>query len=132
MAKRKKRPPKPKQQVLSRPQINITGEVSYIIERAQQRDARVVSLASLVFFSTDTGDAWMLDPADNFALCLARDGQPQPFTITETASQFAIEWQATYQIDGDLFVVLEHSGQSRSITGYPIRELKRFIRRATK
>lgn len=129
MAKRKKRPPRERQQILSQPQINITGEADYIIARAQVYEARVVSLGPLIFFSTETGDAWVLDPADNLTLCLARDGERQSFTITETADQFAIDWQANYQIEGEQFIVFEKSGQTRTIIGYPLREIKRYIRR---
>ncbi len=136
MAKRKKRPPRKRRQPyretthsVSRVQMNITTEADYIIERAQERDGRVVSLGPLVFFSTETGDAWVLDPADSLALCLARDGERQSFHITETASQFAIDWQANYRIEGDLFIVFEQrSGRTRSIAGYPVRELKRLMR----
>lgn len=96
MAKRKRvaksKPPQTHRQVLTRGQISITREVDYIIQRTQDNDARVVMLGSLVLFSTDTGDAWILDPQDNLALCLARDGERQLFTITETAANFGIEW----------------------------------------
>ncbi len=132
MAKRKKRPPRKRRQILNQPQISITGEADYIIKQAGERDTRIVGLGPLVFFSTETGDAWVLDPLDNLALCLARDGERQPFDITETASQFAIDWQANYQIDGEQFVVFEWSGQTRSISGYPVRELKQVIQRAVK
>jgi hypothetical protein len=132
MAKRKKRPPRERRQILDQPQISIAGEAGYIIKQAEERDTRIVSLGPLVFFSTETGDAWVLDPLDNLALCLARDGERQPFDITETASQFAIDWQANYQIDGEQFVVFERSGQIRSISGYPVRELKQVIRRAVR
>lgn len=132
MAKRKKRPPRKRRQILNQPQISITGEADYIIKQAGERDTRIVGLGPLVFFSTETGDAWVLDPLDNLALCLARDGERQPFDIAETASQFAIDWQANYQIDGEQFVVFEWSGQIRSISGYPVRELKQVIRRTVR
>lgn len=119
MAKRKKRPPRERRQILSQPQINITGEADYIIARAQAYEARVVSPGPLIFFSTETGDAWVLDPADNLALCLARDGERQSFTMTETGTQFAIDWQANYQIEGEQFIVFNKSGQTRTIIGYP-------------
>ena len=57
-----------------------------------------------------------------------RDGKRQSFTITETATQFAIDWQANYQIEGNQFIVLEKSGQTRTIIGYPLRDIKRYIR----
>lgn len=129
MAKRKKRPPRERRQILSQPQINITRQANHIIEYAQTYEARVVSLGPLIFFPTVTGDAWVLDPADSLALCLARDGERQSFSITETASQFAIDWQANYQIEGEQFILFEKSGQTRTIIGYPLREIKRQLQR---
>jgi hypothetical protein len=43
-----------------------------------------------------------------------------------------IDWQANYKIEGEQFIVLERSGQTRSIFGYPIRELQRSIRRVSR
>jgi hypothetical protein len=119
MAKRKKRPPRERRQILSQSQINITGEANHVIECAQAYQARVVSLGPLIFFSTVTGDAWVLDPADSLALCLARDGERQSFSITENANQFAVDWQANYQIEGEQFIVFEKSGQIRTIIVNP-------------
>jgi hypothetical protein len=110
--------------------MNITQEADYIIERAQMYEARIVSLGPLLFFSTETGDAWLLDPADHLALCLAHEGERQPFEISETAHQFAINWQANYQIEDNQFIILERSGRVRSIIGYPVRELEQSTRRA--
>jgi len=116
-----------RKQQLSREQINIKREVEYIVRRAAERDARVVTLGPLVFFSTETGDAWLLDPSDYLALCLARDGDPRPVNITESEGAFAIDWEMTYQISGDRFIVADPSGQVRTILGYPIREITRAI-----
>ena len=134
MAKHKRRAkPMPSQthrQVVSGEQISVTREVDTIIKRAQSGDARIVRLSSLVLFSTDTGDAWLLDPEDDLALCLARDGERESFTITETATSFGIEWNANYLIDGDTFIVAEHSGRIKTILGYPTREIMRTMRGA--
>jgi len=135
MAKHKKRkkskisqPPKKK---LNREQISITGESNYILNRAQNYESRVVSLGSLIFFSTETGDAWMLDYKDGLALCLAKVGEKQPFRIVETPEKFAIEWNVTYQIEGDKFVVIQKSGQVRTILGYPTEEILKAIQRVS-
>ena len=55
-----------------------------------------VTLGSLIFFSTDNGDAWVLDFDDRLALCLALEGKAQPYRIVETDTRFAIEWNAKY------------------------------------
>jgi hypothetical protein len=118
-----------KRQVLSREQVSVTGEAEYIVERARNLDACIVTLGPLVLFSTETGDAWMLDPEDGLALCLAREGEEQSFTIVETSANFSVEWSASYCIDGDRFVISQ-LGQVRTILGYPTAEISQAIRRA--
>jgi len=118
MSKRKRR-------TLSRDQVSITREADYIIGKAQQCDSRVVTLGSLVLFSTETGDAWMLDPGDGLALCLARDGVKQDYTVLETKTSFQIGWNAQYKIQDELFVIATSDGRSRAIFGYPTREIAR-------
>jgi hypothetical protein len=44
-------------------------------------------------FSTDTGDAWLLDPTDRLAARLAREGDPAPISIEEIDTSFAIGWK---------------------------------------
>ena len=106
-------------------------EVDYIVARAAESDARVVTLGQLVFFSTETGDAWLLDPEDRLALCLAKDGSRLPVQIVETATRFAIEWNASYRFEDDAFIVTEGSGM-RAILGYPIADLLVAERRAAR
>ena len=56
--------------------VRLADEVRYIQRRAADHDGRVVTVGQLVLFSTETGDAWLLDPADQLAARLARDGDP--------------------------------------------------------
>jgi acyl dehydratase len=63
--------------------LRLADEVRYIQQRAADHDGRVVTVGQLVLFSTETGDAWLLDPADQLAARLARDGDPQPIHIEE-------------------------------------------------
>ena len=104
---------KRKRKTLSRNQISFAGEAEYIISRAQQRDARVVRLGSIVFFSTETGDAWMLDPEDNLAMCLARDGAKQDYMLIETEDSFRIGWKEQYEIQDDMFTVALADGRAK-------------------
>jgi hypothetical protein len=106
---------------LKQPNV-VLREVDYIVARAAQFDSRVVTLGQLVFFSTATGDAWMLDPEDGLALKLAEAGNRNPVKIVETANRFAIEWTASYRLDGDAFVTMDGSGQ-RVILGYPVEDV---------
>jgi hypothetical protein len=87
-----------KMKVLSQEQIKLHKEIEYIIKRAEECDSRVVSIGPLILFSTQTSDAWVLDPQDELALCLLKDGARQHFSILETTTNFSIEWQAKYEI----------------------------------
>jgi hypothetical protein len=117
-----------KQRLLPREEVSINREADYIIKKAQDYDSRVVGLGGLVFFSTQTGDAWLLDPADSLALCLARDGDRQNFSILETPTSFQVTWEAQYHIDdGEAFTITTKDGNVRTIFGYPTKDIEKII-----
>lgn len=107
--------------------LNVGKEAEYIIRRAQERDGRIISLGELVLFSTQTGDAWVLDGEDELALCLCRDGVRQPFNITDTPAKFCIEWQCNFKIVGDAFCLINEYAEIRTILGYPTNEIQNAL-----
>jgi hypothetical protein len=112
----------------TRESLHLAKEVRTIQHRAAEQDGRIVSIGPLVFFSTDTGDAWMLEPADHLAVRLARAGDPLPVLIEETDQRFAIGWQGRYHFDGDMFVYEDNeSGRLTAIRGYPVKQIQRVI-----
>jgi hypothetical protein len=111
----------------SKPEIG--HEVAGIIASAQSGVVRVVGLGPLILFSTDTGDAWLLDWQDERALCLARGGVAQDVNITETESQFAIEWTSDYRISDDVITFQHDSGRVVSVQGYPTQVITETVRR---
>ena len=77
-----------------------------------------------MLFSTETGDAWLLDRTDLLAARLARDGESATTQIVETAATFAIEWTGSYRINGPAFVYSDRdTGRVITILGYPIDKL---------
>jgi hypothetical protein len=111
-------------------QMSVSAEVSYIRALAVQRDSRVVSIGPLILFSTQSGDAWVLDPADSLALRLAENGDPLPSRIIETPERYMIEWDMTFRIEGDAFISLDSAGREHAIVGYPIGEIGQATARA--
>jgi len=107
--------------------FRLAEEIDYIQRRAAEHDGRLVTVGPLVFFSTDTGDAWVLDPADRLAARLARDGDPEKIYFEETDTNFTIGWKGNYQIDGHAFVFINHdTARITTILGYPTRQLSQF------
>jgi hypothetical protein len=104
--------------------FRLADEVRFIQHRAAAHDGRVVTIGPLVLFSTASGDAWLLDPADHLATRLARDGDPLPVDTEDTDTNFTIGWQGQYRIDGDAFVYADReSGRVITILGYPTNQL---------
>ncbi len=107
----------------------VTEEVHYIQRRAAQSDSRVVSLDHIILFSTETGDAWLLDPADGLAARVAREGAPEAIYIEETERQYAIKWKGQYEIDGDAFIYTDwETARIVTILGYPVRHIAQLNR----
>ena len=80
--------------------FRLADEVRYIQRRAADHTGRVISIGQLILFSSKSGDAWLLDPSDQLAARLARDGDPEPIHIDETDTTFAIGWKGHYRIEG--------------------------------
>ena len=104
--------------------FRLVEEIDYIQSRAAEHDGRLVTVGPLVLFSTETGDAWLLDPADHLAARVARDGDPEEIHFEETETRFAIGWKGNYQIDGDAFVFIDRdTARITTVLGYPTRRL---------
>src|SRR6202451_1645288 len=104
--------------------FRLAGEVRYIQRRAADHAGQVISIGQLILFSTETGDAWLLDPSDQLAARLARDGDPEPFHVEENETTFTIDWKGRYRIEGAAFVYIDReTGRLTTIHGYPTHKL---------
>ena len=104
--------------------FRLADEVRYIQDMAADHDGRVVTIGQLILFSTDTGDAWLLDVTDQLAIRLARHGDPEPIHLEETDASFAIEWKGHYRIEGPAFVYVDRdTGRVTAIPGYPTQKI---------
>ena len=100
--------------------FRVADEVRCIQRRAAGHTATFVAVGPLAFFSTETGDAWMLDPSDHVPARVARDGAPESIHLEETDADYSIAWPCEYAVDGELFVYTERdSGRTVAIFGYP-------------
>ena len=104
--------------------FRLADEVRYIQRRAADHTGRVIGIGQLILFSSKSGDAWLLDPSDQLAARLARDGDAEPIHIDETDTTFAIGWKGHYRIDGPAFIYVDRdTGRISTILGYPTHQL---------
>jgi hypothetical protein len=114
----------------NRRRLRLADEIRAIQRRAAAHDGRVVAADQLVLFSTETGDAWLLDPSDRLAARLARDSDPESIAFEETDAGFQIAWPGSYRIDGPAFVYTDRQSRRVStIIGYPTQLLAAAERR---
>jgi hypothetical protein len=117
----------PGQRIVEGKSFRLADEVRYIQRRAADYDGRIVTIGQLILFSTETGDAWLLGPADRLAARLARDGESEAIHIEETDTTFAIGWKGHYRIDAPAFVYCDRdTGRLTTILGYPTDKLSQI------
>ncbi|MBB6187557.1 hypothetical protein [Rhodanobacter sp. MP7CTX1] len=82
-----------------------------------------------VLFSTGIGDAWMLEPLHDRAVCLVWRGKRQSPQVRDLPSRIEIMWDGTFELRGQFFVVeTEHPEiGSRAIAGFPLDQLRPFL-----
>jgi hypothetical protein len=104
--------------------FRLADEVHYIQRRAAERDSRIVSIGQLVLFSSESGDAWMLDPSEHLAVRLASDGRPEPISIEDGETSFVVAWTGQYRIEGPAFLYADRDGKrAYTVFGYPTQAL---------
>jgi hypothetical protein len=108
---------------------DIPSEVRYITELAERAEGRVVATAPLVFFSTETGDAWMLDIEDGYALPLVRGGTRLPARVLDAEARTTVEWTHDFAIEGETMLFADRKGRFRAVEGYPVREILEAVSR---
>src|ERR1700720_3006659 len=114
----------PGKRIVEGKSFRLADGVRYIQRRAADYDGRIVTVGQLVLFSIETGDAWLLDPADRLAARLARDGEKKPIHIEENDTKFAIGWEGRYPLAGLAFVYSDRdTGRVTTILGYPTERL---------
>src|ERR1700751_4172622 len=114
----------PGQQIIGGRDFRLADEGRHIQRQAANQHGRIVTVGQLILSPPETGDAWLLDPADRLAARLARGGESEPIHIEESVTTFAIGWQGCYRIEGPAFIYADNdSGRVTTILGYPTDQL---------
>ncbi len=87
------KPPPTPQQALK---ITLTGGVRSIQRDAKQRRKIFRELGVFFFFSTTSGDAWVMEMTDCDCVQVARDGKALDVPIDEDSETIEINWSHTF------------------------------------
>lgn len=101
----------------------ISGDIRVVLTGPQ------VGVGPFIAFSTGIGDAWLLDPEDQLAMCLVWRSQKIAPDLKEDPKRLMIGWHGAYEILGDMFRIesdLPEIG-TRAVIGYPLEGIRTMI-----
>lgn len=75
-----------------------------------------------VLFSTAIGDAWLLEPDEQLAMCMLWHGEREVIGVSADPSRIEVAWDGGYELLGDFFHVETNNPKigDRAIAGYPL------------
>lgn len=103
----------------------LRGEVKGVVTGPELR------VGPFVLFSTGIGDAWLLEPDEQLAMCLVWRGERQDIGITDDPARMEIPWDGEYELLGDFFRITSDHPEigERAVGGYPLTVVRQLIDR---
>ncbi len=104
----------------------ITSKAENTARAATKGEPTIDFIGNFIFFSTPSGEGWMLDHRKNYALRLAENYTVLPYRIIESSERFQIEWKERFRLEGDHFIAL-CKGEETVFREYPVEALTGLI-----
>jgi len=104
----------------------ITTKAENTARAATRGEPTIDFIGNFIFFSTPSGEGWMLDHRKNYALRLAEDSSVLPYRIVEGPERFQVEWKERFRLEGDLFIAIR-KGEETIFREYPVEALNGLI-----
>lgn len=115
---------------------SLTAEIESVVSAELAGDVRLIRTGPeaakkqpFILFSTGVGDAWLLEPMEDRALCLMWRGIRQQFHVQDTSQRVEIMWDGHFELRGEFFIAeTEHPDiGSRAVAGYPLEQLRSYL-----
>ncbi len=97
------------------PQLSLKAEVEKIQQAAVAGKSEVRTIGVFVLFSTESGNAWLLELTDMDALLVARDGAACEVDIIESAETMEINWSHQFAVRNKRLVVTSYADKTEQV-----------------
>ncbi len=94
---------------------SLKGEVARIQKAAAAGEAKLREFGVFVLFSTDQGDAWLLEVSESDLVQVAAKGEKIDVEIDENPQTIAISWTHTFAIRNRQFVLTSYTEKTETV-----------------
>jgi len=114
------------------PTLSLRTEVEKTQQAAVDKKNSLYTLGVFIFFTTDSGDGWLLEISQMDALQVARNGKKIDVEIEENSETIEINWTHKFSIkDNKLFQVKDYKTKKTATYGdYPANRIAKAIKKA--
>ena len=114
-------------------QLSLTGEVKKIQQAAVTGKSEVRAIGVFVLFSSNAGDAWLLELTDMDALLVAKGGKTLDVDIVESPETLEVNWSHRFAVkDKQLHVTAYADKKEEVLVGCPAHSIRAAIKKIHK
>ncbi|MEW6519050.1 MAG: SEC-C metal-binding domain-containing protein [Thermodesulfobacteriota bacterium] len=115
------------------PQVTLKSEIEKLQEVALKKEKLVKPLGVFVLFSTEEGDAWLLEITDMDAVQVADKGSRIEVELTENPETIEINWSHHFAIRKKQFITIAYADSRETVwPDYPAHSIFAAIKRIRK
>jgi hypothetical protein len=108
----------------------LSAEIARLRDKVRDKSAAMWTRGVFVFFSTEEGDAWVLEASGGDALQIADAGRQIEVDVVQTEEAIEVTWSHQFTIRKD-FAVTDYGDQRRSVfADYPAARIRALLTRA--
>ncbi len=113
--------------------ILVTDEIKKIQESAAKKEATIKVIGVFIFFSTDKGDAWLLEMTEMDAVIAAKSGKVIDVDISESDETIEVNWTHRFTVKNKEFKTTAYSDNAiETYTDYPTSTISASLKKIRK
>jgi hypothetical protein len=113
--------------------VSLIHEIGLIQQAAAERRQKIKELGVFILFSTEDGDAWLLEITDSDGVQLAKDGVALDVPIDQNPETIEVNWSHIFAIHSREFQITSYADRSvQEMSGYPTMEIHAAMKRIRK
>lgn len=110
--------------------LTLSAEIAKLRDKVREKSAVMWTRGVFVFFTTEQGDAWVLEASGMDALQIAVSGRQIEVDVTQTESAIEVTWSHQFSIRKD-FTVTDYADQRHTVCAdYPAARIRALLSKA--